>query len=128
MQNALAHPSSNPAYHRFALAYHGQHEALHAYFAEALQQAESPEIDVEAGEGISWELHTILLHLADARFASALATETDPTRSAVANVLSDINTQAYPQTSHLLSSTPKIDFPMLKTYRGDYKPAPSPSS
>jgi hypothetical protein len=126
MQNALAHPSSNPADHRFALAYHGQHEALHAYFAEALRQAQSPEIDVEAGEGLSSELQTLILHLGDARFASALATETDRVRSAVAYCFGDLNTPAYPETSRLLSNTSKIDFPMLKTYRGDYHPASTP--
>ena len=126
MQSALAHPDSNPAFHRFASAYHGQPEGLHAYFIEALRQAESPEIDVEAGEGLGWELQTVILHIGDARFASALAAEPERVRSAVACCFGEVATPAYPQTSRLLSSAPKIDFPMLQTYRGDYHPASTP--
>ncbi len=126
MQGALAHPDSNPAYHRFSLAYHGQPEGLHAYFAEALRQAESPEINVEAGEDLSWELQTVNVRIGDARFASALAAEPDRMRSAVACCLGGVATPAYPQTARLLASAPKIDFPMLRTYKGDYHPAATP--
>ncbi len=126
MRSALAHPGSNPAYPRFSLAYHGDPQGLHAYFAEALRQAESPEINVEAGEGLSWELQTVVFHIGDARFASALAAEPDRVRSAVACGCGDLATPDHPQTSRLLSSAPKIDFPMLKTYRGDYHPSSTP--
>ena len=128
MQSALAHPDSNPAYHRFSLAYHGQSEGLHAYFVEALRQAESPEINVEAGEGLSFELQTVILHIGDARFSSALAAEPERVRSAVACCFGEVATPAYPQTSRLLASAPKIDFPMLRTYRGAYHPASTPST
>ncbi len=126
MQSALAHPESNPAYHRFSLAYHGQFEGLHAYFVEALRQAESPEINVDAGEGLSFELQTIILHLGDACFSSALATEPERVRSAVACCFGGVATPAYPQTSRLLANVPRIDFPMLRTYRSDYHPASTP--
>lgn len=123
MQNALAHPDDNSAYHRFSSAYRGRPEGLHAYFIEALRQAESPEIDVEAGEGLSWELQTVILRIGDTRFASALAAEPDLVRSAVVCCFSEVGGAAYPQTAQLLAGARKIGFPMLKTSRGDYHPA-----
>ena len=126
MRNALAHPDSNPVFHRFASAYHGQPEGLHACFAEALRQAESPEIDVEAGESLSWQLQAVIHRIGDTRFASVLAAEPTRVRSAVACCFGEIAAPAYPQTSRLLSVAPKIDFPMLQTYRGDYLPASTP--
>ena len=118
MQHALAQPDKNPAYHRFALAYRGDPEGLHAYFAEALKQAESQETDVEAGEALSFELQTIIRHIGDARFAAALAREPERVRSAVALCFGGIAPRDYPKTRRLLDETPKIDFPMLKTSLG----------
>lgn len=125
MQRALAQPGNNPAYRRFAMAYRGKPEGLHAYFVEALRQAESPEINVEAGEGLSWELQTIIQRIGDARFAASLVSEPPRVRSAVASCFGEVASPAYPQTKWLLDATPKINFPMLKTYRGDYHPAAS---
>ena len=122
MHRALAQPDSNPAFHRFALAYRGEAEGLHAYFAEALRQAESAEINVEAGEGLSWELRAIIQHIGDAPFAAALASEPERARSALASCFAGVASPAYPQTKRLLDDAPKIDFPMLKTFRGDYHP------
>jgi len=114
MGRALNEPDSNPAFHRFALAYRGSSEGLHAYFSEALRQAESPEINVEASEALSWELRTILHRIGDARFAAALAGESERVRSALASCFRGIASPAYPRTNQLLQDTPKLDFPMLK--------------
>jgi hypothetical protein len=122
MRRALAKPDDNHAFHRFALAYRGQPEGLRAYFAEALRQAESPEINVEAGEGLSWELQTVIARIGDTGFAAALAREPERTRSAVASCFAEVASPAYPKTRRLLDETPKIEFPMLKTSRGDYHP------
>lgn len=126
MRSALAHPDRSPAYRRFSLAYRGESEGLHAYFDEALRQAESPEINVEAGESLSWELQTVVQRIGDARFAAALAAEPERIRSAVACCSGEVATPAYPQTARLLSGAPKVEFPMLQTIRGDYHPAPTP--
>ena len=119
MQRALAHPNDNPAFHRFSLAYHGDAAGLHAYFADALRQANSSEIDVESGERLSFELETIVRHIGDRRSAAALAAEPSDVRSAVATFLHLSNTSAYPRTRKLLSDAPKIDFPVYRVYRGE---------
>jgi hypothetical protein len=118
MRQALADPNPNQDANRFALAYKGESSALHAYFTKALMLAESSEIDVEAGEALSFELPTILLHIGDSRFAAALARETERGQSAVACFLHVVAAD-YPQTKKLIDASPKIDFPMLRTYRGD---------
>jgi hypothetical protein len=117
MRRALADPNSNEAFKRFSLAYKGESAALHAYFTMTLVQAESSENNVEAGEALSFELPTILLHVGDSRFASALAHEPERVQSAVACFL--VVSSDHPQTKKLIDSAPKIDFPMLKTYRGN---------
>lgn len=123
MRRALAHPNANPSFNRFALAYHGKSEGLHAYYIEALRQAESPEINVEAGEAIGWELETIIRRIGDDVFSSALACEPERVRSAVASAFSAGGALlTCPKTRRLLDEAPKIDFPMTKTYRGDYRP------
>lgn len=117
MQNALAHPNDNPAFHRFYLAYRGNVNGLNGYFSEALRQAQSSEIDAEAGEALSFELETIIRHIGDRRFFEALSTESPETRSAVATFMSVSNLTAYPRTKELLLKAPKIDFPLYRTYR-----------
>lgn len=84
----------------------------------ALAQAESSEINVEAGESLSFELPTILLHVGDSRFAAALAREPERVQSAVACFLT-VASADHPLTKKLIDDAPNIDFPMLKTYRGD---------
>jgi hypothetical protein len=123
MRHALDHPNASPANNRFALAYHGKPEGLHACFIWALQQAESPEINVEAGEAIGWQLDTIILRIGDDVFSSALALESKRVRSAVASAFSARGALlTCPKTRRLLHEAPKIDFPMNRTYRGDYRP------
>jgi hypothetical protein len=123
MQRALAHPNDNPAFHRFYLAFHGKPEGLHAYFSEALRQANSPEIDVEAGEGLSWEFQTIIRHIGDAHFSAALKAESIQVQSAIASCFPDVASAEFPRTLHLVANAPKVDFPMLQTYRGEYHPS-----
>ena len=119
MQRALAHPNDAPAFHRFYLAYHGDSSGLHAYFVETLQQAKRSEINVEAGEALSFELQTIVRHVGDRRFAAALAAEPPETRSAVASFLPLPSLSAFPETLQLVKSAPKIDFPLYRAYRGE---------
>jgi len=122
MHKALAHPSDNPSYQRFYSAYHGKTSGLHGYFVEALKQAESPEIDAEGGEALSFELETIIQHIGDAQFSEALSAENPRVISAVAMCFSDVASPAYPQTLELLTKASRIDFPLVKTERGDYEP------
>jgi hypothetical protein len=119
MRRALAAPNDNAAYQRFSSAYHGDAAALHTYFAEALRRAKSSEIDAEGGEALSFQLKTIIRHLGDRPFASALRGEPLETRSAVATFLPLPGLSDYPETLRLLKSAPKIDFPLYRAYRGD---------
>ena len=122
MRQALNDPNSNEPSKRFSLAYHGDPTALHTYFMTALKHAESPEINVEAGEALSFELPTILYHVGDSRFAAVLAREPTRIQSAVACFL-EVSPN-HPMTKKLIDTAPEIDFPILKTYRGDGRDTP----
>jgi hypothetical protein len=122
MTHALARPNANPAFHGFYLAYRGDAAGLRAYFAEALRQAESPDVNVEAGEGLAFEFESIVRHVGDQRFAEHLSAETPEVRSAVGCFLYQPGLAGYPKTLQLLQSAPKVDFPMLRTYRGEPPP------
>ena len=119
MRHALAKPNDNPAFHRFYLAYQGDQVGLHEYFSEALRQANSSVINCEAGEGLSFELETIVRRIGDCKFAKALSAESPETRSAVASFLDLPGLSAYPRTSVILKQAPNIDYPLYRAYRGD---------
>ena len=120
---ALRQPDAAPAYHQFSLAYHGDRTALRAYFAEALKQCESPEIDAAGGEFLTWQLDTLLRRFGDQKFAAILATEPPRTQSAAGHFISGPTIPGYPRTDALLGAAPNIDFPLDRTERGDYHPS-----
>ena len=68
-------------------------------------------IDAGEGEGLTWDLETLLVRLGDTRFSSALSHENGETQSAVAHYLETRILKNYPKTEKLLQSAPKIDFP-----------------
>jgi len=117
MQRALREPNSNPCYFRFSSAYHGDPTALSAYFKKALDQANTPLIDAEGSEALSFELQTILHKLGDTAFAKALSLESPETRSATSFAIGLSSTTRYPLTHNLLETAPKIDFPLIQTIR-----------
>lgn len=115
--NALHHPTENPQYRQFSLAYHGDREALHAYFLEALRMCDTPLIDGEGSEGLHYTFETLLARLGDKRFATALSYEAPRARSAVGHFIASSILPPYPKTSQILHDAPKIDFPLDKAYR-----------
>ena len=118
MRQALAHPNKDAGNHRFYLAYHGDPAGLRAYFQFALLQAKSSQPNLFAGEALSNELETLVRHLGDQRFATALSAEPPEVQSAVGIFLYQPGLKKFPKTLQLLEAAPKIDFPMLRAYRG----------
>ena len=116
-RNALRYPNENPHYRQFSLAYHGDQNALRAYFAEALKQCETPLIDPEGSQALSSILKTLLARLGDERFARVLADESPRVQSAVRRFISSPFLTAYPTTRSILHHAPKIDFPLDQAYR-----------
>ena len=116
MRSALAHPDNSIAFHRFYLAYQGETTGLHAYFQEALRQAGSSNINVAEGEGLSFELETLVRHLGDDRFAEVLSEESRKARGAVASYFHLPGLSAYPRTQRVLMEATKIDYPENSSY------------
>ena len=113
---ALRHPKAHPAFQQFSDAYHGDSNALRAYFADALTQSESEKINAAGGEELMWTLEILLSRLGDQRFADALAKETSRAQSAVGGFIHTQFLRSYPKTQKILHDSPKIIFPLSKAY------------
>jgi hypothetical protein len=119
MKVALANPAKSPAHERFFRAFKGDRKALNEYFDQALAEAESRVIN--AGEGITWDLQTIIAKIGDTRFSSVLAERDARVQSAVRLAIGGVDEKKYPKTFAILSNAPKIDFPLIQAYDGRLK-------
>jgi len=117
VHHALNNPNESPAYRKFFDAYHGDRAALIAYFQDALEMCETPLINAEGGEGLSYDLQTLLIHLGDKRFSDTLKSCPARTQSATGDFLSRDILQRYPKTKFILKQAPDIDFPLDRAYR-----------
>jgi hypothetical protein len=117
-RSALSHPNEHDYYRQFYAAYHGDLDALRAYFAEAHQQMMSRLIDPAGEEFLSWKLETLLIRLGDERFSSVLFSERPSVQSAVAGSMSSaFPWSTFPRTHAILRRSPNIDFPLYQTRR-----------
>jgi len=122
MRVALANPAKSPAHERFSRAFKGDRNALNEYFEQALALAESREINVEAGEALSWDLQTILAKIGDTRFSRVLSEKGARVQSAVRLAFGRLSDEKkYPKTFAILSKAPQIDFPLIQAYDGRLK-------
>jgi len=74
-------------------------------------------IDADKDEALAVTLLVLARRLGDDFFASALALESPAVRSAVAASANKPALKPFPKTYELISTAPKIDFPLLKLYR-----------
>ena len=117
VHNALNHPEENSVYRQFFDAYHGDRAALIVYFQDALKMCETPLINAEGGEGLSYDLQTLLSHLGDKRFSTTLKLCPARTQSATGHFLSRDFLKNYQKTKLILDLAPHIDFPLDQAYR-----------
>ena len=115
VRNAFLNPNESEFSRRYVDAWSGNSAAIRYFFADALKQCQSSEIDAEAGMALTYTLQSLLSRLGDGRFESELKKENVITRAAVKFFLGDVS--QYSKVQSLLNRTPAHDFPLLRAYR-----------
>jgi len=104
------------------LAKRGAPDALRTLFLAAYVRINQPFPGGEDLEGMGIIFRDVLPAVGDSRFAEALAAQRPDVRSAVRWFLAPDQKRpltGFPKTTALLTSAPKVDWPLLKAYRED---------